>query len=399
MELFTKYGSNKSWLWQSRIYTENPTIGRIEYKLAEHQLGEGCALRCAPFAPLKLRVMSMELRLNRLIRVSLPVLVVVFLCQPLRASSADDHVSDKPEAFIVSKIKGHMNTNSSIMDVVNHPSFKGFGQFILPLDNRAYDGNMQLSRVGSLLPYHSYVEPEAVVDTINYMIDQMAEGKIIFYSFYTEQQKQEYPAKRNTGLFFFKGKPGAPFAIVCPGGGFSYVGSVHEGFPHATQLSKKGYNAFVLQYRVGGEQRACEDLAAAISYIFTHAGSLGVRTKDYSVWGSSAGARMAAQIGSYGPSGYGSYDLPRPRVVVMAYTGHSSFTRNDPPTFVVQGENDGIVNVSTVDRRVDAMRNAGIEVEYHKYRNVSHGFGLGIGTGAEGWTENAVKFWEKHISE
>jgi hypothetical protein len=45
------------------------------------------------------------------------------------------------------------------------------------------------------------------------------------------------------------------------------------------------------------------------------------------------------------------------------------------------------------------MRNAGIEVEYHKYRNVSHGFGLGIGTDAEGWTVYAVKFWEKHISE
>jgi hypothetical protein len=83
------------------------------------------------------------------------------------------------------------------------------------------------------------------VDTINYMIDQVAEGKIIFYNFYTERQKQENPAKRNTGLFFFKGKPGAPFAVVCPGGGFSYVGSVHEGFPHATQLSKKRYNAFV----------------------------------------------------------------------------------------------------------------------------------------------------------
>jgi hypothetical protein len=45
------------------------------------------------------------------------------------------------------------------------------------------------------------------------------------------------------------------------------------------------------------------------------------------------------------------------------------------------------------------MRNAGIEVEYHKYGNVSHGFGLGIGTDAEEWTEYAVKFWEKHISE
>jgi acetyl esterase/lipase len=343
-------------------------------------------------------VMSKELRIIRRNRVFLSLLIVVFFCQPLGASAAYDLVSNRPGAFIVSKNKGHMNTNSPIRDIVNHPSFEGFGKFILPLDNRAYDENMHLRRVGSLLPYHSHVEPEAVVDTINYIIDQVAQRKIIFYNFYTERQKQENPAKRNTGLFLFKGKPGAPFAIVCPGGGFSYVGSVHEGFPHATQLSKKGYNAFVLQYRVGGERVACEDLAAAISYIFIHAGSLSVSTKDYSAWGSSAGARIAAQIGSYGPAGYGSYDLPRPRVVVLAYTGHSSFTRNDPPTFVVQGNNDGIVDVTTVDRRVDAMRKAGIEVEYHKYWNVGHGFGLGIGTNAEGWVEYAIKFWEKYIS-
>jgi acetyl esterase/lipase len=379
--------------------------------------------------------------MNRPIGVLLLLSTVVFLYQPLRAAAAEDHGFKKPgdvvawlyrdfafdamvepywknasliqqppkplllsfrgesAAFTLSRLKGHMNTNNSVRDVVNHPSFKGFGQFILPLDQGAYDENMHLSRVAYLLPYHSHVEPEAVVNTINYLIDQVDEGITIFYNFYTERQRLEDPAKKNTGLFFFKGKPGAPFVIVCPGGGFSYVGSVHEGFPHAIQLSKKGYNAFVLQYRVGGELIACEDLAAAISYIFKHAESLAVGTKNYSVWGSSAGARMAAQIGSYGPAGYGDYDLPRPRVVVMAYTGHSSFTRNDPPTFVVQGENDGIVNVSTVDRRVDAMRNAGIEVEYHKYRNVGHGFGLGIGTNAEGWAEYAVKFWEKHISE
>ena len=68
-------------------------------------------------------------------------------------------------------------------------------------------------------------------------------------------------------MFFFRGKPGAPFAVISPGGGFSYVGSIHEGFPLAVALSQKGYNAFVLQYRVGGETIACEDLAAALSYI------------------------------------------------------------------------------------------------------------------------------------
>lgn len=141
------------------------------------------------------------------------------------------------------------------------------------------------------------------------------------------------PAKESTGLFFFRGKPGAPFAIICPGGGFSYVGSIHEGFPYAIELNKKGYNGFVLQYRVGGERAACEDLAAALSYIFQNADMLRVSTKDYSLWGSSAGARMAARLGSFGASGYGGNELVRPRTVVMAYTGHADFSRNDPPTF------------------------------------------------------------------
>ena len=46
---------------------------------------------------------------------------------------------------------------------------------------------------------------------------------------------------------------------------FSYVGSVHEGFPYAVAISNKGYNAFVLRYRTGqGGAVATQDLAAAI---------------------------------------------------------------------------------------------------------------------------------------
>ena len=32
-------------------------------------------------------------------------------------------------------------------------------------------------------------------------------------------------------------------------------------------------------------------------------------------------------------------------------------------------------------------------------QTVRHGFGLGIGTSAEGWINDAVKFWEKHIDK
>jgi acetyl esterase/lipase len=38
------------------------------------------------------------------------------------------------------------------------------------------------------------------------------------------------------------------------------------------------------------------------------------------------------------------------------------------------------------------MKAAGIPVEFHRYKNPGHGFGLGTGTTAEGWMDLAVKF-------
>jgi acetyl esterase/lipase len=296
----------------------------------------------------------------------------------------------------VNRIFAHITTNDSVHHIVNHSAFKGFGKYLLPWDNGTNYYNTPLNNVSSLLPYHNHVDPNLVVGAINHMIDEIKDGKTIFYDFYTEQQKQENPTKASTGLFFFRGKPGAPFAIVCPGGGFSYVGSLHEGFPHAIELSKRGYNAFVLKYRVGGELRATEDLAAAISYIFKKAEMFEVSVEDYSLWGSSAGARMVGNIALNGAAGFGGNDLPKPRIVVIAYTGDTSFSENYPPAFITVSEDDRIVNVSVVDRRVENMRNAGIEVDYRKYKNAGHGFGLGVGTDAEGWIKYAIQFWENH---
>jgi len=293
---------------------------------------------------------------------------------------------------------GHLNTDDSIRDILKHPAFAGFGHLILPWDDRTYDENMRLSNISSLLPYHSHVNPEIVVSALNHMIDDVSNGKTIFYNFYTKAQRQKQPAREHTGLFFFRGRPGAPFAIISPGGGFSYVGSVHEGFPYAVEISNKGYNAFVLRYRAGyGGAVATQDLAAAISYILSNAEMLGVSTNDYSLWGSSAGARMAAAIGTYGVANYGGNDFPKPSAIVMAYTAHSDYSSDDPPTFVIVGEQDGIAPPSTMERRVAALRKAGTEVEYHKYKDLGHGFGLGTGTSAEGWVADAIRFWGKFI--
>lgn len=36
-------------------------------------------------------------------------------------------------------------------------------------------------------------------------------------------------------------------------------------------------------------------------------------------------------------------------------------------------------------------------VEIEVFDGLPHGFGLGIGTNAAGWIDNAVKFWESHM--
>jgi acetyl esterase/lipase len=294
---------------------------------------------------------------------------------------------------------GHITTNDTVRTIVNHPAFKGFSQLLLPGDDDTYHYDTSLNNVRSLMPYHSHVDPDIVVAALNHMIDEVKGGKTIFYDLYTEQQKQEDPSKEHTGLFFFRGAPGAPFAIVCPGGGFSYVGSLHEGFPIAFDISRKRYNAFVIRYRIGSEQRATEDLAAAIASIFRNAKALRVSTEEYSLWGGSAGARMVGNIVLSGVASYGGGNLPKPSIAVIAYTGQSSYSEDFPPTFITVSANDGIANAAVVDMRVKNLRNAGVEVEYHRYRTAGHGFGLGTGTDAEGWLGRAVRFWEKHLTK
>jgi acetyl esterase/lipase len=139
-------------------------------------------------------------------------------------------------------------------------------------------------------------------------------------------------------------------------------------------------------------------LARAVSFIFENNDTLGVDTDCYSLWGGSAGARMAANLGSYGAAAFGGDDVPKAGAIIMQYTGHSDYTANDPPTYVCVGENDGIANWRTMERRVSALSAAGIDTEFHSYPGLGHGFGLGTGTVAEGWLDKAVAFWEKQIN-
>lgn len=292
-----------------------------------------------------------------------------------------------------------VTVHSTIGDLLGHPAFAGFARLILPWDDRELDGSLPISRIRSILPYHTHVDPETVARALNRMVDDIRNGRQVFYRFYPQAAIQREPGLKNTGLFFFRGRPGAPFAVVCPGGGFAYVACLHEGFPYAEAISSRGFHAFVLKYRAGqGATAATEDLAMALRFLFANASSLGIATEGYSLWGSSAGARMAATIGSHGAARYGGGNIPRPSAVVIAYTAHSDYTAADPPTFAVAGENDAIAPPAVMEKRVEALRRAGVPVEYRRYPGVGHGFGPGVGTSAEGWLFEALQFWDRHRS-
>lgn len=283
--------------------------------------------------------------------------------------------------------------DNGIADVQNDPAFGDYGRLLFPVNN----GYMSGDTLGSLrLTWYNNIDPDMTVEICNYMRDHAETGDTIFYDIYTEEEKEADPAKRDTGLFFFKGDPGAKFAVVNAGGGFAYVGAMHDSFPHALELSKRGYNAFALIYRPGA-QTACEDLARAIAFIFEHAEELEVDTSDYSLWGGSAGARMAAWLGSYGTESFGEDAYPRPAAVFVNYTGLSEVYGNEPPTYSAVGTNDGIASYRTIERRINAIRANGTDAEIEVFNGLSHGFGLGTGTVAEGWIDRAVEFWERNM--
>lgn len=282
--------------------------------------------------------------------------------------------------------------NSTFDEIVSDPSFGHFGRLIFPVQRQYLFG----TNLGDMqIHFYNNIDPGDTVEVVNYLKDTADSGRTVFYDIYTDEEKAAAPEKQDTGLFFFKGKPGKPFAVICAGGGFEFVGAIHGSFPLSLELAKMGYNAFALIYRPDA-QKSCEDLAKAIAFIFDHAEELEIDTAGYSVWGESAGARMAAFLGSYGTEKFGCKALPRASAIIMQYTGHRDFTENDPPTYANAGGDDlWHLDRAMVERQKD-MQAAGLISELTVYEGLPHGYALGRGTIAEGWHEEAAAFWEAH---
>lgn len=283
----------------------------------------------------------------------------------------------------------YYNRQSRIADVMNDPDFGDWGRLILPANNSYWSGTT-LEDLD--LTWYNGIDPDKTVEIVNYI---KAHHDEVFIDIYTEAEKLADPEKRNTGLFFFRGTPGAPFAICNAGGGHVYVGAMHDSFPHALEISKQGLNAFALIYRPDWSP-SDEDLARAITYIYDHADELGVARDGYSLWGGSAGARMAADMSrlSHMRSSTGRTDIPQAAACIMQYTGYTTVAADDAPTYACCGTSDGIASWRTMQNRLESLASYGIPTEFHAYNGLPHGFGLGTGTVAEGWINDAIRFWQ-----
>ena len=289
--------------------------------------------------------------------------------------------------------EGPYTEDTKVTDVINDEVFDGYGRLIFPVDMQISDN---LKNINTILPWYSEINTDKTVEIVNYMKEKAGSGQQIFYDIYSDDEKKSDLDKQNTGLFFFKGNTGAKSAIVNAGGGFMYVAGMHDSFPHALELSKKGYNAFALIYRPGA-RTACEDLARAIAFLHEHADELGIDMSDYSLWGGSAGARMAAWLGAYGTSAFGEKQYPKPAAVIMQYTGLSEVTGDEPPTYACVGTSDGIASYRSMERYISRIKNNGTNAKIEVFDGLSHGFGLGQNTVADGWLDRAVMFWEDNM--
>jgi enterochelin esterase-like enzyme/predicted esterase len=284
--------------------------------------------------------------------------------------------------------------DTAIDDVRNDEVFGDWGRLIFPVD----EGYMYGDTLGTLdLAWYSEIDADMTVRICNYLHNRAEAGNQVFLPFYTDDEVADDPEKADTGLFFFQGNNGSRTAFWCAGGGFAYVGAMHDSFPHALTLAQEGYNAFAVIYRPGA-QTACEDLSRAIAYVRDHAEELGVDMDGYLIGGGSAGARMADWVGTYGTRRFTGVRCPKPGAIVTQYTGLSEVTGKEPPTYACVGTRDGIADWRGMRRRLNRLQEKGIPAEFHVYKGLSHGFGLGTGTVAEGWIDDAIDFWNRQVS-
>lgn len=223
--------------------------------------------------------------------------------------------------------------------------------------------------------------------------------------------------------------PNGSAVLIAAGGGYRWIGMGGEAWPVARWLNALGYTAYVLSYRLprekwrAGRLAPLQDAQRAIRLVRS-------MERKVHLLGFSAGGHLMGMAAArpdfvtYPPED--GLDLIRPEVDTVAliypvitlkppYTHTHTYlemlgkkaspadeanwsvenyvTRQFPPTFLAQAEDDHVSNPHNTQIIHDTCRRMGVTVEQIKITRGGHGFGLGrAGTPAAIWDE-AYSIW------
>ncbi|HEY6844225.1 MAG TPA: alpha/beta hydrolase [Thermoanaerobaculia bacterium] len=185
------------------------------------------------------------------------------------------------------------------------------------------------------------------------------------------------------------GKNSGVAVVVFPGGAYHGIAIDLEGTEPCEWLATKGVTCVVLKYRVpnsGPEApTALQDAQRAVGLVRSHAADWHLDTHKIGVLGFSAGGHLAANVSThcdkraYPPVDAADRESCRPDFVALLYPAFLpliTVTKEMPPTFLVQAEDDPVVDVTKSVLYFQALKTAGVPAEMHLYAHGGHGFGI-----------------------
>ncbi|MEO7323978.1 MAG: alpha/beta hydrolase [Dokdonella sp.] len=197
--------------------------------------------------------------------------------------------------------------------------------------------------------------------------------------------------------------------VVFPGGGFQILAMDLEGTEVCDWLTSAGITCVLLKYRVPSEpyvwQCDCrphnfstsvpslQDAQRTLRLVRFHAAEWNVDPHKLGVLGFSAGGYLVAEVSTnFKRRLYKSVDSAdkgssRPDFALAIYPGHLTnsdhglnhnvpVSRDTPPTFLLQAEDDSVDGVNQSLAYYAALKNASVPVEMHLYAHGGHAFGL-----------------------